>query len=303
MAKITASGVYDLTMEEYRGQPADGMSLSASDAILLGNYTPAHLKASWAEEAEDEGSSQSDFGTLIHTMILEPHLAPGAIVQVFADDWRSKDARTKRDEARAAGKLPVLEKDVDRAQAAVAAVMRHPLAAALLKDGKAEQSWFAKDKDTGLYRKARPDFYTSNRILVDIKTVASAHPDFLMRRVYDGGWFQQAPFHCDVAERVEGSPVRGYCWLIVEQKPPHAVVIRKPTDTILMHGDRLNKQAWETFARCVKTDQWPAWGETLEDLALPTYAFYRLEDEAQNKPSRGLEALAWAEQTGADPRA
>lgn len=299
---IKASGVYDLTMAQYRGQPADAMSLSASDAILLGNYTPAHLKASWAEEAEDDGSSASDFGTLIHTMILEPHLAPGAVVVVNADDWRKKDAQEARNAAREAGKLPVLAKDYDRAAMAVLAVARHPLATALLKDGKAEQSWFAKDKDTGLYRKARPDFYTSGRVLVDIKTVASAHPDFLQRRVYDGGWFQQAPFHCDVAERVEGSPVRGYCWLIVEQKPPHAVVVRRPTDTILMHGDRLNKAAWATFAKCVKTDQWPAWEETLEDLALPTYAFYRLEDEAVNKPNKGLEALAWAEQTGADPR-
>lgn len=300
---ITASGVYPLTMEAYRGQPADGMSLSASDAILLGNYTPAHLKASWAEENEDKGSKESDFGTLIHTMILEPHLAGQAVVVVNADDWRKKDAQEARNAAREAGKIAVLAKDYERAVLAVEAVGRHPLAAELLADGKAEQSWFAKDKDTGLYRKARPDFYTTSRVLVDIKTVASAHPDFLQRRAYDGGWFQQAPFHCDVVERVERAPARGYCWLIVEQKPPHSVVIRRPDDNILAHGDRLNKAAWATFCRCAKTDQWPSWGEDLQDLSLPTYAMYRLEDEKENQPRKGLEALAWAEQTGADPRA
>lgn len=300
--KITASGMYDLPMAEYRGQPADGMSLSASDAIVLSNYTPAHLQASWAEEAEGDDSKQSDFGTVIHTLLLEPHREAKSLAVVDADDWRKKAAQEARDAAREAGQIPILAKDYDRAQDAVAAVMRHPLAEALLKDGKAEQSFFAKDKDTGLYRKARPDLYTSGRVLVDVKTVASAHPDFLQRRVYDGGWFQQAPFHCEVVERVEGSPVRGYCWLIVEQKPPHAVVVRKPSDTILMHGDRLNKEAWATFVRCAQRNEWPAWEQTLEDLALPTYAFYRLEDEAVNKPKRGLEALAWAEETGADPR-
>lgn len=300
---IRKTGVYDLSMAEYRGQPADALSVAASDAILLSDATPAHVKASW-DDAQEDGSKESDFGILIHTMILEPHLAPGAIVTVYADDWRSKDAREKRDTARAAGKLPVLEKDVDRAQAAVAAVMRHPIASQLLANGKAEQSWFAKDEATGLYLKARTDFFNDKRIIVDIKTVGSAAPDFIQRRVYDGGWFQQAPWHCNVVERVTGSPAQGYCWLIVEQKPPHCVVVRKPTDTVLMHGHRLNQRAIEIFARCNKTGQWPGYSEAIEDLSLPSFAMFKLEEEGvadEANPKRGLEALAWAAATGADP--
>lgn len=300
---IKASGIYDITMAEYRSQTAaDAMSMASSDAVLLTESTPAHLKASWAEDAEDDSGKAADFGTVIHTLLLEPHREHAAVVVVDADDWRKKDAQEARKAAIAAGQIALLTKDFERAQAAVQAVQRHPIAAELLKEGKAETSWFAKDKATGLYRKARPDFYNSKRVLVDIKSVASAHPDFLQRRVYDGGWFQQAPWHCHVAEMVEGEPVRGYCWLIVEQKPPHAVVIRKPSDTVLMHGDRLNKMAFDTFAKCVKANDWPAWGNDVEDLSLPTYAFYRLEDEKENKPTRGYEALAWAEKTGADPR-
>lgn len=300
--RITASGIYDLTMAEYRGQPADALSMASSDAVLLTESTPAHLKASWAEDAEDDSGKAADIGTVIHTLLLEPHRERAAIVVIDAPDWRKKDAQDARNTAAAAGQIALLKKDFERAQAAVQAVQRHPLAAELLKEGKAEQSWFAKDKATGLYRKARPDFFNNQRILVDIKSVTSAHPEFLQRRVFDGGWFQQAPWHCHVAEEVQGEPVRGYCWLIVEQKQPHSVVIRKPSDTVLMHGDRLNKLAFETFARCAKTDQWPSWGFDVEDLSLPTYAFYRLEDEKENKPTRGYEALAWAAETGADPR-
>lgn len=299
---ITKSGVYDLTMAEYRGQPADALSVAASDAILLTDSTPAHVKASWAEE--DEGSKEADLGSLIHTLILEPHRKDKAVVVIDADSFMTKIAREQRDGARAAGKIPVLTKHLKQAEGAVAAVRAHPVASALLAKGHAEQSWFAQDKATGLYRKARTDFFNAQRIIVDIKTVGSASPDFIQRRVYDGGWFQQAPWHCDVVERVEGQPAAGYCWVIVEQKPPHCVVVRKPTDTVLMHGHRLNQRAIEIFDRCNKTGQWPGYSDAIEELNLPTFAMFRLEEAGvadETNPKRGLEALAWHEQTGAHP--
>ena len=71
MGKISASGVYDLPMSEYRGQPADAMSMASSDAVILTEATPAHLKAAWADDSDD--SKEADIGTLIHALILEPH--------------------------------------------------------------------------------------------------------------------------------------------------------------------------------------------------------------------------------------
>jgi hypothetical protein len=298
---ITKSGVYDLPMAEYRGQPADAMSMASSDAITLTDSTPAHLQASWAYDGDD--SKEADLGTIIHTLILEPHRKASAIEIIDAADWRSKAAQEARDAARAAGKTPILPKHVKQVEGAVAAVRAHPVAAALLSKGKAEQSWFAKDKTTGLYLKARTDFFTEDRIILDVKSVASASPEFLQRRVYDGGWFQQSPWYCDVVERVDGSPAKGYAWIIVEQKPPHSVVIRRPDANTLMHGHRLNQKAFATFARCVKENQWPSWSDSVEDLTLPTFAMYRLEEDGvkDETAKRGLEALAWHEQTGAHP--
>lgn len=299
-AKITATGVYDLTMPEYLGQPADALSISSSDAGILEESTPAHLRAAWAErESEGTDSKEADLGTVIHTLILEPHRKDKALVVVDAKDWRTKAAQEAREAAKAEGRIAILPAVLAQAEGAVAAVMAHPVAAHLLAKGRAEQSWFAKDKETGLYRKARTDFYNAQRIIVDIKTVGSAAPDFLQRRVFEGGWFQQAPWHCDVVERVEGSPAAGYCWLIVEQKPPHCVVVRRPPDTVLMHGHRVNQRAFAVFARCAKTGQWPGWSDTIEDLTLPSYALFRLEEDGVvNENKTGFEALAWARETG-----
>jgi hypothetical protein len=288
-------------MAEYRGQPADAISMASSDAMTLTDSTPAHLQAKWADDSDD--SKEADLGTIIHTLILEPHRKEASIAIIDAADWKTKAAQTARDDARAAGLTPILPKHLKQAEGAVAAVAAHPVAAQLLSKGAAEQSWFAKDKATGLYLKARTDFFTTDRIILDLKSVASAAPDFLQRRVYDGGWFQQSPWYCDVVERVDGSPAKGYAWIIVEQKPPHSVVVRMPTNTMLAHGHRLNQRAFATFAQCVKRNEWPSYSQTVEELGLPSFALFRLEEDDQESGGvkRGLEALAWHEQTGAHP--
>lgn len=296
MKKITASGKYDLTMEEYHGQPTDTLSMSSSDAILLNELSPAHLQASWMEE--NDNSKAADRGTIIHSLVLEPHRTEKAIVVVKADDWRSGAARNLRDSAREAGKTPILEKDLAQAYAAVEAVMDHPVAAALLKEGEAERSWFAKDKATGFYKKARPDFFNTGRVIIDLKTVAKASPEFLQRRVWDGGWYMQAPWYCDVVERVDGAPAAGYCWICVEQEPPHAVVVRKPPYAALMHGHRLNEQAFALFAKCAAANDWPAYGNEIEELGLPDFAYYRLEESALRTEGRGMEAVKLAREVG-----
>lgn len=296
---VTKTGIYDLTMDQYHGQPADALCMGSSDAVILTNATPAHLQASWLDDSDD--SKASDLGTIIHTLILEPHRAEKQLAIVQADDWRTKVAREQRDDARARGMTPILEKDLDGAHAAVRAVMEHPIAGQLLSDGKAEQSYFAKDEKTGLYRKCRPDFYTSSRIIVDVKSVTSASPEFLQRRVYDGGWFQQAPWYCDVVERVESKPAQGYCWICVEQKAPNAVVVRRPPDTVLMHGHRLNEEAFALFAKCVAEKHWPAYGDEIEDLSLPSFALYRLEETAVAAEAKGMEAVRYSRETGASP--
>jgi hypothetical protein len=296
--QITASGVYDLSMPEYRGQPADAMSISSSDAVILTEQSPAHLRAAWAEP--DDSSKEADLGTVIHALLLEPHRAHSSVVNINADDYRTKAAQNARDEARANGQTPLLARDYRRARRAVEAVQAHPIASQLLKAGRAETSWFAKDRKTGLYLKARPDFVTDDRVLVDIKSVGSANPDFLRRRLFDGRWFQQSAWHCNVVERVDGLPAKGYCWLCVEQKPPHAVVVRRPTDSVLMHGNRLNQEAFKIFARCVAEQKWPAYGLELSELDLPDFAYYRLEQEAEaERTPTDMRAVQLARETGA----
>lgn len=288
MARITKPGRYQLTMAEYRPQCCDALCLSSSDAVKLAETSPKHLKAAWSEP--NERARKADLGTAIHAMALEPARASSQIVIIKANDFKTNAAKDAADEALNAGKTPLLEKDYERAGRAVEALRSDPDAGPLLASGNVEESWFARDKVTGLYFKARPDLFTPSEILIDVKTVGSAHPDFIERRIYEGGWYQQAPWHCDVVTRVLGHQPEDYLWVIVEQDPPYDVVVKRPKPDALAAGQRKNAEAIATVARCVKTGKWPGYGGGISEAGLPSWAHYRLEEAAMASP--GMEAAA-----------
>ena len=274
--KITANGVYDLSMRLYRGQPADAMSLSASDAIKLSETTPLHLRQSWIDEEVYE--KKANMGTAIHTLVLEPLRKHTAIRILDFKDFKTKGAQDIRDASIADGVMPLLRETFDDANNAVDAIMNHRDAAEALTGGIAEQSYFAKHP-LGIYVKCRPDLVNGAQIIVDIKSCGSCHPDFIRRRVYDGAWYQQAPFHCDVYERTTGRQPTDYVWICVEQKPPHAVAVYRPTLETMAAGARKNAAAIATFAECARTGVWPGYPTGVRELGLPDFAHYKLAEE------------------------
>ncbi len=277
MSKITAAGLYTISMREYRGQPCDALSLSASDAIRLSESTPMHLRQSWIEP--ERRDHRANMGTAIHSLLLEPLRRKSAIVVIDADSFRTKPAREAADEALDAGMVPLLTETYEAALNAVSAVRAHAEAALWLNSGTPEQCYFAKH-ELGVWVKARPDLVNANDIIIDIKSVGDANPDFIRRRIYDGSWYCQAPYHCDVFERATGRQPNDYLWICVEQKPPHAVAVYRPTRDTMAAGARKNAAAIATFAECARTNTWPGYPSGIKELGLPDFAHYKLEEEA-----------------------
>ena len=273
---ITASGIYDLTMAQYHGQPADALSLSSSGAIILAESTPMHLRQAWLTPPERKRAA--DMGTAIHTLALEPLRRHTAIRIIDAENYKTKAAQEAGDEALARGVTPLLRHVFDDANNAVDAIMNHPEAARFLEGGIAEQSYFAKHP-LGIYVKSRPDLVNGAQIIVDVKSCGSVHPDFIRRRIYDGGWDMQAPFHCDVYRQTTGSEPTDYLWVCVEQKPPHAVAVYRPTRDTMAAGARKNAAAIATFAECARTGVWPGYPTGITELGLPDFAHYKLAEE------------------------
>src|SRR4051812_20090402 len=113
-------GYHIIPMERYLADPCVVPSLSASVAVTLLResarkawFRHPRLNPSYAQREE----TKFDLGTATHAMLLE-----GAnVIEVCEfDDWRTKDARARRDAARLAGRVPLLRKHHDDVMAMVA---------------------------------------------------------------------------------------------------------------------------------------------------------------------------------------
>lgn len=289
MAKIDKAGVYDLPREFYHGDAAIGPSLSASGAKLLMSTCPAEF---WHDsylnpDFTPTQKAEFDIGSAAHLIMLEPSRWGDQVVEIDADNFRTKAAQEARDSAYSAGKIPLLAKQRGHILAMREVLLRHELAAQAFTEGAAEESFFWKDADTGIWCKARPDWRRSingRQIVVDYKTSTSASPRDFARRAWDNGYFQQDPWYCDGVEAVIGE--RPDFWFIVQQKtPPYLVTVCRLDERARSWGDMLNRQARRMFAVCVATGQWPGYRDPRKpgrdvafEISLPGYAEFQLEE-------------------------
>lgn len=174
---IDKPGVYDgIPDEQYHADMVPAGSLSVSGAKRL---LDCPAKFNWERRHGRPNKPEYDFGHVAHNLVLG---TGPRIVVVEADNWQTKAARTDRDEAYAAGHVPILAKDYDRAVELAAAVKAHPLAGALLcgDGGRSEQSMFWLDEETGVWCRGRVDRMQQLRdghlAFVDLKGLSLGTP-------------------------------------------------------------------------------------------------------------------------------
>lgn len=252
---------------------SDRNSLSSSGARkVLAN--PARFK--WERDNPPPPRATFDIGHVAHTLILGEG---GRITVINAPDWRSKAAHAERDEAREAGAVPILAGDYAAAEDMRHGVMSHPLAASLFSEGRAELSGWWNDDLTGTTLRFRPDWLTEidgRTVCVDLKTTINADPEDFIRSIVKFGYHQQAAWYLD------GLGAHGYddprfVIVAVEKSAPHLVSVLELDDTAIAEGRRLNREAIDLYADCVKTDTWPAYGDECHLLSLPEWALPDLE--------------------------
>lgn len=284
--------ILDVSELDYRADRIgyDRPSLNQSIAHILLSESPLHAwqaHPSFGGGRPDEATPDMDRGSLIHTLVL----GKGATVHVIqADDFRTKLAKEARDEARASGLLPVLER---KYAAAMDVASRLTVTIGPLLKGKSEMmlAW-EEDEDGrgnggngGTLCRAMLDHFDleaeGGPTVYDLKTCRSANPRTVARGLLDAGGDVQAAaytraieaLHPDDAGRVQ------FCWIFVETEPPYAVTLARPDNVIKQLGEVKWLRAVETWARCLASGTWPAYGEGIQTLSPPPWAVAELERE------------------------
>lgn len=279
---VEAPKVVDgLSADDYH---ADRTSISSSGLrALLAPGCPAQFKYDRDHPAPPK--REFDLGNAVHAEVLgEGH----DIVEITGfSDYKKADARALRDEAYAAGKVPLLPKEKQQVDDMAAAIRQHPLAGPLFAPGSgiAERSLYWTDPTTGVRCRVRPDWLKQlpgMTLAVDLKTTKDANPEAVSRAIRDYSYHQQDAFYTDgIWAALQPEDVR-FVFVFVSKTPPYLITVRELTDQARDIGRARNERALRLYADCTANDEWPDWTgpvDQIPQIGLPSWDTIRQAEE------------------------
>jgi hypothetical protein len=271
-ALVSAPGIYlDIDNEDYHRDvmlaPELGRSLSSSGVKRI-----LELPAKFAYEREHGRAPKDafDLGSTAHAIILRN----GTVHVVDAYDWRAKVDQATKKRLRAQGKVVVHRGEYQQAARMAQSVRRHPLASAILSQGKPEVSYYWVDASSGVTCRARADWLregTSADCIADLKTCQDASPEGFGRAAANFGYVLSAAHYLDGYQVLTGRRVPFYV-IAVEVAPPHLVAVYEfPPDWLADAAHRV-AHARQIYAECESSGDWPGYSPAITTLPRPRWA-------------------------------
>lgn len=265
----------------------DRSTLSCTAAKLL---LPPSCPAKFREYVDNPPlpKREYDFGHVAHLMLLGT--GPGLSVLDPAVHGRRKDGGIADNPAattgwkqaclaaRDAGKVPVHVDVVDTAALMVAAVHNHPEAGELFARGHPEVSMYHTDPQTGVRLRGRADWMTyrdGRLVIVDYKTArdGGANPATWARRAVDFGYHIQGAWYWTLARALDIAESPAFLFVVQEKTPPYLVSVNELDPPGFELGLTRMRQAIDIYARCSAEDRWPGYGDGINPVSLPPWAF------------------------------
>lgn len=246
----------------YHADPCPQPSLSHSIIKMLlkspRHAWHAHPRLNTWQEPQDPSSAMEE-GTALHAMCL----GVGAkIVEIDAPDWRTKAAKEARDDARTAGKVPLLSwraAEIER----VAGAMREQLAshhdaAQALDNGDPEVPIIWREGD--VWCRALVDWLPRHPRgwVTDLKfTGSSAGPDE-WQRTLEREYATQAAWYLR-GLRALGRDPAGFRFVVTETAAPYCMAVYACAPSLLAAAEADIEQAIAIWRRCLANDTWPGY--------------------------------------------
>lgn len=235
----------------FYNQQWDRPWLTPSIARVLMTQTPLHARQHcpyYGAGDRPPATAAMDEGTIIDQIVLD---GVADVVIVDAPDWRTKAAREQRDEAVAAGRIPVLAGDYDRL---VAAARRIRMCATVevmdaLDHGRIKERLYWERN--GVHCSTEPDIVHAAAVIDLKRTRICPTADAWRRHVC------RMAMHIQAAAHLEATGAERFGWLVVEAGPPHSVVLHWAGASLIECGRRDWERAREAWRRCVADDDWP----------------------------------------------
>jgi hypothetical protein len=277
--RISKPGMYSgIPLENYhQWDICDHWSISSSGLRkIYGEETsPRHFYAEWdrnPQRIDKPTPRHFIIGRALHHLVLgEPFFAklfclqPEEIVdprtgqihawsgnRLICQEWTA--ARLKE------GRQPLKPKEVECIKQMCISLGNHPLSGAL--NGAIERSLFWRDKETGIWLKARPDAIpTDSADMTDVKTCRSVTWAALTQTIERFGYYRQIALIRDACRIVLGMDMQSFTLIFVEKQSPYSTRDVRVSERDIEMGAKENKIALRIFAKCIKENRWPGPGE------------------------------------------
>lgn len=273
---------FDQVANVYRAMP--GLNKSSIEKLL-----DCPLAYKLGLEQKDEPTPAMAFGTLVHSMILEPETVP-KLYHVMQASATTKAGKAEKAQALAEGKTIVSASDYERAKAMQTRVQAHPAASWLLgmaKTTEVSMFWELATEDGRTRQcKARADAIAhipgAGEILIDLKTHSgTVSPQELERTVARFGYHRQAAWYCDGYERIVGRPPLGFYFIFISTTAPYLVTAGKMGDEAQAIGWGDCLKAERILHECEESGKWPGYADQLIEIDLPAWAYKKAAEEME----------------------
>jgi hypothetical protein len=275
---IKTPGWYSgLSLEDYHSAGiCDGLAVSSSDLRTCWRKSPAHMHDRWAENPVrevDKPPRHFVLGSAAHHLLLgEDRFKMKYVAQppTYRDkktavekSWHNGADFCKKWNAKATaqGKAWVTHDELKIILAMSKSLALDPLVNEGLLRGYVEHSGFAKDHETGLWLKVRPDVIpTHTGEFCDLKTAADVTTVALQSSIRSFGYHQQGALIWEVAELLK-HPFDSFYLMFIETDRPYCARALPLTEDDLARGRLQNRAMIRRIANCITTDHWPGPGE------------------------------------------
>jgi hypothetical protein len=295
--RISVPGIYsNMPLAHYhRGDICDGPSISSSGLRLM-RKGPAYFWDKSAlnplRDASDDDNEAYILGRAAHHVICrEVGFSKHFVIHSDkAPDGKAWHGNNKSCVAwiklqKEQGKTVLSPKQAEQIRGMAVRLGQTTLVRKGILDGYIEHSLFWRDKETGVWLKARPDIVpSSSGDYADLKTTQSvAYLD--IQRAIDPdlgyGYIMQGALILEGARALD-MEVNSFSLVWVEKNRPHCTRVSTLIDEDIMRGARCNRLALRAFHTCFINKSWPGPGDDREDaeyLGLSDRARERIDEQ------------------------
>tara|TARA_R100000697_G_C5448613_1_gene197007 strand:- start:19 stop:822 length:804 start_codon:yes stop_codon:yes gene_type:complete len=254
----------NITNEDYHGDRE--YESSSTLKLYLKDPKEYHNRYILKLPREEKYKSAYDFGSYIHSLILEPEKVDDEYA-IFEGASRRGNAY-KEFKAENEGKIIITRSQFLQAQAILEAYTEHELASSMVTRGKAEQTLCVELE--GMKIKVRADYVKYGQI-IDVKTTSDPVDRFAVgKTVVRFDYDLSAALYVDAFTKYFGNEFEFYFLFI--NKMSNEIEVLKASKNLLENGRRKYKKSIQLLKKARETGKY--FEEGIQEVDIPSWAVF-----------------------------